>query len=440
MKYVAVLLLTLFVPISVYAEVQITEVAWMGTVSSQYSEWIELYNDGSSSVDLAGWKLYEGDGGALVFTFTKSIPAQGYLLLERTTPSAPDAVPGINDEAGPFGGSGLANTGEDLVLKDAGGALVEELNYLSGWPAGDATTKKTMQWDGSSWITAIATPKASAEGDIIDEEEEEQVDSEEHGATEVESIPKISPNKPHVKFQIPPTVYKGISYQYNAQPILEYNYQITNGSMYWNFGDGTTVLQDTLAPVSHVYEYPGSYTLSFLYTDPTNTNPPLKATKKVLVTSPGVSMKVVDGKAFEIKNTSSSEIDLSGWKISTPGRAVTIPDLTVISEKATAIIPFAALGVNTGITHAVLLDPSGSVVTTSAPAQQRVSSLGSTVIAADQPMIEPDTLVASAIERDDHSPIRNRTKTIIFGAVALFVIGLSILLERVMARREYQEE
>ena len=45
------------------------------------------------------------------------------------------------------------------------------------------------------------------------------------------------------------------------------------------------------------------------------------------------------------------------------------------------------------------------------------------------------------IETEQSStPIRNRTKTIIFGAVALFVIGLSILLERAMARREYQEE
>jgi hypothetical protein len=34
------------------------------------------------------------------------------------------------------------------------------------------------------------------------------------------------------------------------------------------------------------------------------------------------------------------------------------------------------------------------------------------------------------------SPVQNRTKGIIFGAVLLFVIGLSILLERFMAQQE----
>jgi hypothetical protein len=52
MKYPLTLFLcVLFLPVYAFATVKINEVAWMGTAASQYSEWIELYNDGESAVD-----------------------------------------------------------------------------------------------------------------------------------------------------------------------------------------------------------------------------------------------------------------------------------------------------------------------------------------------------------------------------------------------------
>ena len=112
----------LFTSIS-HASIRVTEINWMGSADSQFAEWFELYNDGSSAEDLAGWKLYEDGGGQLVFTLTKSVEADGYLLVERTTASSPDPVPSVNDEAGSFGGSGFSNTGESLALKDSQGRI-----------------------------------------------------------------------------------------------------------------------------------------------------------------------------------------------------------------------------------------------------------------------------------------------------------------------------
>jgi hypothetical protein len=160
MKYIVMLFLcALFLPGYSFADVRINEVAWMGTAASQYSEWIELYNDSAEAVSLVGWKLYK-TADTLLYTLSKSISAHGYLLVERTTTSAPDAVPGTNDESGPFGGGGLRNSGEYLTLKDQHDNPINELPFASGWPAGDAKTKDTMQWDGTKWITAKATPDA----------------------------------------------------------------------------------------------------------------------------------------------------------------------------------------------------------------------------------------------------------------------------------------
>lgn len=163
MKYYRMLFLcTLFsflLPTITHAAIRINEVAWMGTAASQYSEWIELYNDSNQAVSLKDWKLYKTDN-VLLYTLSKSISAGGYLLIERTTATAPDAVAGINDEAGVFGGSGLRNTGEDLTLEDNKGGSIEKLSFANGWPAGDAKTKDTMQWSSTGWITAPGTPDA----------------------------------------------------------------------------------------------------------------------------------------------------------------------------------------------------------------------------------------------------------------------------------------
>lgn len=440
MKYFALSLLVVLLPQFAQATVQISEVAWMGNESSQYSEWFELYNDGDSATNLAGWKLYEGDGGALVFTLTKSIPANGYLLVERTTASAPDAVSGITDEAGSFGGGGFANTGEDLVLKDSGGATVDELNYLDGWPAGDATSKQTMQWNGDKWITADPTPKAGI-GEASTSSEEGG--DEQTTATERDPfpIPPVSPNKPLIEFTVPPIVYRGVSYQFGAQPILEYNFHVNKGMVYWNFGDGTTLHQDTAVPVMHTYQYPGTYTMYYSYSDVFTAQVPLIGTKKIRVIEPALTLSMIDARAIELNNTSATPIDLSGWKIFAGGRSVSIPDMTIVSEKSKVTIPLAALGLTTAL-EARIIDPSGNMV-----AQTNKSYSAPIVLKSDEGIAsgtfipEASDLVAQAVEQPEAkqpTPIRNRTKTFIFGAVALFVIGLSILLERAMARREYQ--
>lgn len=436
MKYIALIILVVLLPQFAQAKVQISEVAWMGTSNSQYSEWIELYNDGDSSINLGGWKLYEGDGGSLVFTFTKTITAHSYLLLERTTASAPDAVQGISDESGSFGGGGLANTGEDLVLKDGAGTVVDELNYLEGWPAGDATTKQTMQWNGEKWITADPTPKMG-----IDEGEESSDGDIEEKISNTEEdpfpIPPVSPNNPLIQFTIPPVVYRGVSYQFGAQPILEYNFHVNNGSVYWNFGDGTVIHQELATPVVHTYEYAGTYTMYYSYSDVFTKQSPLIGIKKIRVIEPALTLSMVGTRAIELHNTSTTPVDLSRWRVFAGRQSVAIPDMTIVSEKSKVTIPLIALGLSDA-SEARIIDPSGNLIAQSTNTRVESISIPETSVEPQQIGVvhESDPLVEDL--QASPTPIRNRTKTFIFGAVALFVIGLSILLERAMARREYQ--
>src|SRR3989344_5030551 len=159
MRYLFLSVLILLIPSAVFGQIIINEVAWMGTSASSNCEWLELYNTDTKSVDLNDWNLYEDGGGTLIIKLTGSISANGYYLVERLTPTCPDPVPGFNDTTGSFGGSGLSNDGEYLALKNAEGTLVYSLDASNKWLAGDSVTKNTMQWNGSIWITAPATPR-----------------------------------------------------------------------------------------------------------------------------------------------------------------------------------------------------------------------------------------------------------------------------------------
>ena len=216
-----IIIILLFTPSVVCARVSFSEIAWMGVASAngQYGEWIELYNDGPEE-SLAGWQLYSGGGSDLLFTLSKTIPSGGYLLVERTTASMPDPVPGVDDEHGSFGAGGLSNAGEHLVLKDATGTTVEALNYSSGWPAGDASTKETMQRSASGWITASPTPKEAPPGS--DQGTGDQTDESITPAS-TSSSKKSEPirHEPYIRIDAPGELYQYVSHTFSADVVLE---------------------------------------------------------------------------------------------------------------------------------------------------------------------------------------------------------------------------
>lgn len=117
-------------------EVIINEICWMGTTTSAYDEWIELYNNTNSSINLSGWTLNATDGTPSI-SLSGIIPAKGYFLLERTDNTS---VPNVDADL-IYSGS-LGNTGEVLELKDGSGNLIDSVD---SWHAGDNSSKATME-------------------------------------------------------------------------------------------------------------------------------------------------------------------------------------------------------------------------------------------------------------------------------------------------------
>jgi hypothetical protein len=138
-------------------DIVISEIAWMGTETSFADEWIELYNNTTSTIDITNWtlkssdespsitfktkigqKIYSGHSEATPVNF--SIPASGFYLLERTDDDTVMDIPADYIYTG-----ALNNNGETLELSDAQGNLIDAANFTDGWLFGNNTTKQTME-------------------------------------------------------------------------------------------------------------------------------------------------------------------------------------------------------------------------------------------------------------------------------------------------------
>lgn len=118
--------------------VVISEIAWMGTAVSANDEWIELYNNTPAAIDLTGWTLAAADGAPAI-TLSGVIPAGGHYLLERTDDDSAPGVPADQIYTGALG-----DAGETLLLRDAGGTLVDEVDAAAGWFSGHKEARVPM--------------------------------------------------------------------------------------------------------------------------------------------------------------------------------------------------------------------------------------------------------------------------------------------------------
>ncbi len=149
-------------------------------VKTELVEFVELYNAGTSDMDLSGWQFTEG----VLYTFPAGtkLRAGGYLIVAQN-PAAIQAKwnagrAGVPENLifGPYAGS-LSNEGERIVLRDAAGVLMDEVEYQLGFPwpiVGDPIsdtqpgTGYSLQLMnpaldnnlGGSWRSALPTPAA----------------------------------------------------------------------------------------------------------------------------------------------------------------------------------------------------------------------------------------------------------------------------------------
>jgi hypothetical protein len=132
----------LMLPQAMLSSVVINEVHHDDTPKTHRGEFVELFNAGEESIDLSGWKL-EGIGDYTFPDNTQIEPHQFLVIAEnQQTMRFKFKVNTSHSYTG-----GIDNDGDDLKLIDSNGALIDRVNYKSGfpWPSAARGTGASME-------------------------------------------------------------------------------------------------------------------------------------------------------------------------------------------------------------------------------------------------------------------------------------------------------
>lgn len=225
----------------------ISEIAWAGTETSSSDEWIELYNASDQDIDLSGWVL-EDETAQLNLDFSKAknkeIKFHSYYLIERGDDNTISDISA--DFVSPFSG-GLNNSdgkGERLILRNSSKEVIDEINFLEGWPAGDNKEKTTMERispdapgnNPGSWktnnkieingkdeknISILGTPKKINSASSIEGWPENQPEADPDPAPEPEPAPAVE--------------IAEFSYIQKGYPNSEIQMEISEGKAYYGW-------------------------------------------------------------------------------------------------------------------------------------------------------------------------------------------------------------
>ncbi|MBI2618347.1 lamin tail domain-containing protein [Candidatus Kaiserbacteria bacterium] len=142
----------------------INEIAWAGTQTDEFDEWIELYNRSNYTINLSNIILLAEDGVPYV-SLSSTLASDGYYLIERTDDNTTSITADLTVAFSGIGnGSGLSNSGEVLNLIHALGGQAS--TTLDATPALSSCSNAWCAGGEGSQPTTMERASASTDGTL----------------------------------------------------------------------------------------------------------------------------------------------------------------------------------------------------------------------------------------------------------------------------------
>jgi hypothetical protein len=154
----AILVLMSMLPamVSAQSDIRINEIMYNPPGTDADLEWIELYNNDTTAINITGWKFYEADTNHRL-TFVQGsmvIPVTGYAIIADNATAFlnehPECKCTVMDST-----FSLRNSDEYIALKNATSNLVDEVTYNSSWGA-DGNGKTLERTATGGWEESLA--------------------------------------------------------------------------------------------------------------------------------------------------------------------------------------------------------------------------------------------------------------------------------------------
>jgi hypothetical protein len=343
-------------------------------ISPIAERFIELYNSGSSSVDLTDWyiqrKTINGSDFTSLITKTyfngKSIASGGYFLISRSEMSNSDVV---------FGTLVLAES-DTIQIKNASQEVVDKVGWGSSSDCGGICAPNPTEGNSiqkisdGSWIIASPTPRSlnSGSGNEDDDNDPPPDDTTDvNKSSSGQKREKLEPLKISTEIISPKIVTAGIPFSLGAMTTTNRGEKYLIGRFVWNFGDGMVAEKDKAENFDYIYNYSGEYVLSLSYFD-NYFNKVADATDKfvikvipsdVYISSVGTNIDPY----IEIENKSSYDVSLSNWIITAGIHYFVIPEgTTLLSNKKIKLSPKITGFVADDIKYVNIANPGKEIV------------------------------------------------------------------------------
>ncbi|HXF44464.1 MAG TPA: lamin tail domain-containing protein [Candidatus Paceibacterota bacterium] len=282
----------------------INEIMYDLPAGDEGREWIEIFNNSTTTVDLSSWKFFENDTNhaLTIVQGSFSLPPNGYAVIAADTTKflASTTYTGTLFDSS----FSLSNSGEAIAIKNDT-LIIDEVVYSPSIGAnGDGSS---LQLINGSWQAAEPTPGER---------------------NEITPIAPLGPVNPIASFSHLPTspqtsemiLFNAASSTVASGTIISYE---------WDFGDlqTTTVSQAT---TTHSYSAAGSYVVGLKVITSDNTSS--TATSSIIVSAVPVAATSTDhvvisefvynaegsdvGNEFiELYNPTASDLGLNGWSL-----------------------------------------------------------------------------------------------------------------------------
>ena len=342
MRYIQLCLgvLVCLVPLCTRAAstLEISEIMYDPAGTDTNREWIEVHTTGDSPLSLANVTLAT-DGvasthHALTAVGSSTLGSDAYAVIVQNVDAFKKDYPDYAGLLFDSSWTGLTSSvGKTLALLDSSGTVLDQVTYdptLGGDNDGNSLQKN----DSGAWSAHTPTPGTSffASTDSTTDTGISDTNTASQNTTTNTNIQITTPvvghvsptQKAHLVLTIPKSGITGVPLSLTTQALGDDSSERTIGSFYVSFGDGAADTSSHPRTLSHVYSEAGTYVVVFEYRfDPYAIDPDLVTRTTVEITSPEITLTIGTANTIALANTSSREIDISHWHLSTSGQSQT---------------------------------------------------------------------------------------------------------------------